>query len=380
MPEGSGALVALGSKPFNFDRAIVELQKAMGAFAQSLTRNATEAEDLVQNVTLKVLTHRHQFQVGTNFRAWVFTIMRNMFYSELRRKSRESVVAPEFWDANAADETLAREDKPDVAMDLQKLLGLIEPERRKPFVQAHLLGMKYEEIAADMGVPVGTVKSRINRVRRAMLQRAERLADAKKAAYDQGEPAPLALVQPVEDTMDIAVPPALPELEKFVAPMTEQQALDAILGWARKRKDGTPLFVLMRRVMKEKKCPHARFQLVLEGVQSVSKTHGHSLLNGIATGWTPVKLAAWLQMVETTAVAFYERFRELPPALPEPAAVVPVAPEAPEAPVVGVTELSATALMKLLIHRLMDERVGKLPEAQQMKVLGGIIQTLSVVE
>lgn len=136
---------------------------ALRAFAISLTRDAAVADDLVQETIVKAWTNIDKFQVGTNLRAWLFTILRNTFYS-MRRKRRREVPDPEglhaslLFDKPAHDGALA-------FTDFLRAFDQMTAEHREVLILVGASGFSYEEAADLMGVKVGTVKSRANRAR-----------------------------------------------------------------------------------------------------------------------------------------------------------------------------------------------------------------------
>lgn len=136
---------------------------AMRAFALSLTRNAAQADDLVQDTIVKAWSNLDKFQPGSNLRAWLFTILRNTFYSD-KRKSRREVADPEglhaatLYDKPSHDGRLA-------FGEFSKAFDKLSPEHREVLILVGASGFSYEEAADTMGVAVGTVKSRANRAR-----------------------------------------------------------------------------------------------------------------------------------------------------------------------------------------------------------------------
>ncbi len=136
---------------------------ALRAFAMSLTRNAAAADDLVQDTIVKAWSNIDRFQRGTNLRAWLFTILRNTFYSDRRKRKRE-VPDPEGVHAARLSEKPAHDGR--LAMnDFLRAFDQLSPEHREVLVLVGASGFAYEEAAAMMGVAVGTVKSRANRAR-----------------------------------------------------------------------------------------------------------------------------------------------------------------------------------------------------------------------
>ena len=138
----------------------------MRAFARSLTGNDAAADDLTQDALVKAWRARERFRAGTNFRAWVFTIVRNQFYSDQRRSWRQ---AP--WDEEKAKRTLSGPQGLDSIMALDELRrALIElpDDQREAIVLVGAGGFAYDEAAQICGCAVGTIKSRVSRARKAL--------------------------------------------------------------------------------------------------------------------------------------------------------------------------------------------------------------------
>ncbi|SHI87970.1 RNA polymerase sigma factor [Wenxinia saemankumensis] len=137
--------------------------KPLRAFALSLTRNSANADDLVQDTIVKAWTKIDTFQPGSNMRAWLFTILRNTFYSDRRKRKRE-VPDPD----GAYSDTLYEKPSHDgrLAMgDFKRAFDQLSAEHREVLILVGASGFGYEEAADMMGVKVGTVKSRASRAR-----------------------------------------------------------------------------------------------------------------------------------------------------------------------------------------------------------------------
>jgi RNA polymerase sigma-70 factor, ECF subfamily len=133
------------------------------AFAMSLCGNKERADDLVQETLLKAWGHLDSFQEGTNLRAWLFTILRNSYFSEMRKHRREVEDAD---GKKAATLSVAPAQQGHVDMqDFRKALDLLPPDQREALVLVGAAGMSYEEAAEIAHCAVGTVKSRVNRAR-----------------------------------------------------------------------------------------------------------------------------------------------------------------------------------------------------------------------
>jgi RNA polymerase sigma-70 factor (ECF subfamily) len=134
------------------------------AFARSLTGSRDRADDLVQDAALRALTAGNQFTPGTNFKAWIFTILRNLYFNELRRNN--PVTRPiEAADAEAHPAMPAQQAGLEFD-DFRRAFDTLPAEQREALVLVGADGFRYEEAAAICGCAVGTVKSRVARGRR----------------------------------------------------------------------------------------------------------------------------------------------------------------------------------------------------------------------
>ena len=133
------------------------------AFAISLSGNVDRAVDLVQETLLRALTHIDSFQPGTNLQAWLFTILRNLFRSEYRKRRREVEDA----DGHYAD-SLVTHPEQDSQMEFKELraaLAKLPQDQREALILVGASGFSYEEAAKICECAVGTIKSRVNRAR-----------------------------------------------------------------------------------------------------------------------------------------------------------------------------------------------------------------------
>jgi RNA polymerase sigma-70 factor, ECF subfamily len=139
------------------------------AFAYSLCSNFDRADDLVQETLLKAWQHLDKFEEGTNLRAWLFTILRNSYFSELRKKRREvEDVDGKMTDAlSVAPAQLGHLDM----QDFRKALTTLPDEQREALILIGAVGMSYEEAAGVAQCAVGTIKSRVNRARTKLAER-----------------------------------------------------------------------------------------------------------------------------------------------------------------------------------------------------------------
>jgi RNA polymerase sigma factor (sigma-70 family) len=147
-----------------FNTALLGLQDKLLYYALSLTSDHEKAQDLLQETFLKALTYRDKFTQNTNFKAWIYTIMKNTFINNYRRNVKTKST---FDGANKDLHMKLTEDKiypsPESmysSKDILKCINALEDEYRVPF-NMFLDGYKYKEIADDLNLPLGTVKSRI---------------------------------------------------------------------------------------------------------------------------------------------------------------------------------------------------------------------------
>jgi len=156
------------TQPVDPREEIIEHLPALRAFALSLSRNRAAADDLVQDTLLKAWTKFHLYRQGTNLRAWLFTILRNGFYSSRRKQARE--VADVDGVLAARQATKPDHDGRLALADLAAVFGRLPDEQREVLILVGALGFSMEEAAETCGCAIGTVKSRANRGRRALAQ------------------------------------------------------------------------------------------------------------------------------------------------------------------------------------------------------------------
>jgi RNA polymerase sigma-70 factor, ECF subfamily len=142
--------------------------RALRAFAISLTRNVTLADDLVQETVLKAWNNIAKFEPGTNMQAWLFTILRNTYFSSLRKTRREvpdtdGIHAAAMFEKPAHDGRLAMRD-------FERAFEKLSPEHREVLILVGASGYSCEEAAEMMDVAVGTVKSRASRARKRLAE------------------------------------------------------------------------------------------------------------------------------------------------------------------------------------------------------------------
>jgi len=153
----------------SFISRVVGLQSHLHSFAYKLTADHERASDLVQDTTLKALNSEDKFAENINFKGWIFTIMRNIFINNYRRQVRENTMTDStenLFHLNAAQpEAQENPDGTYAVSEITAIIDALPSDFRKPF-QMHIAGYKYEEIAKELNLPMGTVKSRIFTTRR----------------------------------------------------------------------------------------------------------------------------------------------------------------------------------------------------------------------
>lgn len=162
-----------------FNTALTGLYSNLQYFAQTLTNNREEAEDLVQDTVLKALTHRDKFQADTNLKAWTFTIMKNTFINNYRRSVKANTIldtTDDLYYLNIPKPTnYSLPDSEFSVKEIRRTIGNLTDEHRIPF-EMHTQGYKYKEIADKLNLSIGTVKSRIFFGRKKLM---ENLSDYK---------------------------------------------------------------------------------------------------------------------------------------------------------------------------------------------------------
>lgn len=148
---------------------IVTLLPDLRAFARFMCREREAADELVQNTILAALDKHEQFEPGTNLKGWLFTIMRNRFYSDLRTQRRRPSAIED-----SAAAPLAAIDNPEARLALKELSGALwrlSPQAREALILVGAGGFSYEEAASLCDCSVGTLKARVSRARKQLAER-----------------------------------------------------------------------------------------------------------------------------------------------------------------------------------------------------------------
>lgn len=147
----------------NFQSEVKTANTVLKPHALRLTRDINDAEDLIQETIVRALVNEDKFQEGTNIRAWLFTIMKNIFINDYRKKSKRNAVistSDSTYYLNVSGTISNAGERTFVMNDIRDALMKISNELRVPFLM-HYKGYKYYEIAEQLNLPLGTIKSRI---------------------------------------------------------------------------------------------------------------------------------------------------------------------------------------------------------------------------
>ncbi len=161
-------------KSQKFHNSLMSLQANLLNFAYMLTSNRDDAYDLLQDTTLKALDNEDKYADNTNFKGWIFTIMRNIFINNYRREQRAATVvdtSDNLYHLNLSqDSGFESPEESFHANEITDAINEFPDEYRIPF-SMHVAGYKYNEIAEQMNLPLGTVKSRIFFARKKLQER-----------------------------------------------------------------------------------------------------------------------------------------------------------------------------------------------------------------
>ncbi|MFT4072449.1 MAG: RNA polymerase sigma factor [Dysgonamonadaceae bacterium] len=151
-------------KKNGFESKLLDLQNNMMNFALTLTTNRDEAKDLLQETTLRALDNKEKYYENVNFKGWVFTIMHNIFVNNYRRIVRSQTIIDQtdnmYYINTPQDSGFDTPEGAYTISEINKAINSFTNEYKIPF-SMHVSGYKYEEIAQKLGLPIGTVKSRI---------------------------------------------------------------------------------------------------------------------------------------------------------------------------------------------------------------------------
>ena len=148
----------------DFTRRLEAEIPRLRSYARALTRDVSRADDLVQSCLVRAVSKQHLWQPGTDLRAWLFTILHNQHVNDVRRSVREGANVPI---EDAAPMLTTQSNAYDTLQlrDLERALSKLAPEQRQVILLVGLEGMRYEEVASILDIPIGTVRSRLSRGR-----------------------------------------------------------------------------------------------------------------------------------------------------------------------------------------------------------------------
>jgi len=151
----------------NFGKELEEQIPRLRRYARSLTRDPARADDLVQDCLLRAIRKRHLFQPGTNLRAWLFTMLHHQYVNDVRRRVREGISIP-VEDVAPVLTASATQDAGLQLRDFDRAMARLPEEQRQALLLNGLEGFPYEDVAAILDIPLGTVRSRLSRGREAL--------------------------------------------------------------------------------------------------------------------------------------------------------------------------------------------------------------------
>jgi RNA polymerase sigma factor (sigma-70 family) len=160
-----------------FNQMLVNNAEFLKPFAITLTRDSEAAKDLFQETLYRALANRDKYNVGTNIKAWLYTIMRNIFINNYRRKVKQNTIfdsTPNDFLLNQNQAVVANEAESNLRLkDVQEAIHKLPEIFRNPFL-LYFDGFKYHEIAEMLGEPLGTIKSRIHFARKLLKSQIQR--------------------------------------------------------------------------------------------------------------------------------------------------------------------------------------------------------------
>ena len=159
-----------------FQTKFDQMSQVLHSFAYNLTKNGEEAKDLFQETAYRALTNRDKFRPGTNFKAWLFTIMKNIFINNYRKRVKANTIFDstdnDYYINSGSNMVLNGSESKIMMKELWRMINELDESTKVPFVM-HYEGYKYQEIADDLDLPLGTVKSRIFFARKALKDKIE---------------------------------------------------------------------------------------------------------------------------------------------------------------------------------------------------------------
>ena len=172
-----------------FNQNLHQLSSILQSFAYNLTKNIEDAKDLFQETSYRAITNQDKFRPGTNLKAWLFTIMKNIFINNYRKKVKSNTLIDstdnQYFINSVAVSTPNHAESAIMMQELTEMVDNLDSSIQVPFVM-HYHGYKYQEIADDLRLPLGTVKSRIFFARKELKGKINARYDNLGAAYERG--------------------------------------------------------------------------------------------------------------------------------------------------------------------------------------------------
>jgi len=156
-------------KEASFNNRLIELQSTLERFSWSLTKDAEESKDLVQDTLLKALKYKEKFVEDINLNGWLYRVMKNIFINQYRRKKVQNTFfdkSENLYLLNVSDNnTLSNPERQTICRDIVNKAAQVSSSKLLP-LKMYFYGYKYDEIAQKLSIPVGTVKNRIFQARK----------------------------------------------------------------------------------------------------------------------------------------------------------------------------------------------------------------------
>lgn len=160
-----------------FNALVTKYSYSLKPFALSLTKDMEEAQDLLQETAYRALSSQDKYTDGTNLKAWLYTIMKNIFINNYRRRVKRNTIVDttdNMYYINSTDTIIKNDAESGIAMaDITHAIDKLNEDYRIPFLM-HYQGFKYHEIADHLTLPIGTVKSRIHFARKELQKKLKR--------------------------------------------------------------------------------------------------------------------------------------------------------------------------------------------------------------
>ena len=181
-----------------FNSNLSKMSVMLHSFAYNLTKNIEDAKDLFQETSYRAITNRDKFADGTNFKAWTFTIMKNIFINNYRKKVKQNTIidgTDNQYYLNSVMVSAPNRAESDIMMqELTAMVDKLDESIQVPFVM-HYQGFKYQEIADDLRLPLGTVKSRIFFARKELKEKINARYDNLGRVYEKQGGRALSMVE-----------------------------------------------------------------------------------------------------------------------------------------------------------------------------------------